>query len=192
MQRESDHGKTAGTADRPPRRKRRKSWLRRHATDIVLSMAGLALAGVSGAFPFYVHRHPEKFGPPRMQYTGLTDTVPSEPEDRAPRFKEIAGVPAPPQLDNVITGTPRRPGAPPGIPNEPGPKQSFPGEGAPVSILRAIDGRAIVVDGGVINIVRPNSRLSDGSLVVDIRFNGKVWEIKTSAGKVFTWRPDAS
>ncbi|MBZ0163228.1 MAG: hypothetical protein K8H74_11000 [Notoacmeibacter sp.] len=160
--------------------------------DVVLSLAGLALAAAAGAFPFYVHRHPDQFSPPRMQFTGLAADVGGEPEDRAPRFKEIASRALLPELDSVVTGTPRRPGMLPGQPNEPGPDQSYPGEGVSMSVIHAIAGRAIIVDGGVIDFIRPNSRLSDGSRVVDIRFNGKSWEIETTSGQTITWDPGAS
>lgn len=184
----SSHDRSATVRKRPKRR----GFFRIRPSDIVISLAGLALAGAAGAFPFYVHKNPGLFGPPRMEFTGLPANIVGEPEDRAPRFREVASRPLRPELDSVVTGTPRRPGMLPGQPNEPGPKQSFPGEGVTLSVIHAIAGRAIVADGGVIDFIRPNSRLSDGSRVVDIRFNGKVWEIETTSGQTITWDPGAS
>jgi hypothetical protein len=183
--------------------------------DALLGIFAAGLACASAGFPVYVHLNKEKFGPPRMQYAAIgSGEFEGEAEARKPRFLEAAAslsaaLPgaavaasaggaaseqenAAPLLDGVVTGAislPRARRA--SVPERP-PPQPFPDELASYEIIYASNGRALVLDEGQIDMVRPNTILSDGSTVLSIQNSGPEWRIVTTGNRVLKWSASGS
>lgn len=169
-------------ARREPRRRRVRLFAFTLGDVVFGGILGLAAAGSVG-FPVYVHLNPDRFGPPRMEFTGSEiAAAPLSDADVERRTRALVR----PQLDldRVMTGS--APAATDRFARRIGP-QAFPGEGFALSVMFATSGRALVVDGGRVDVVMPGSVLSDGSTVVSIRRRGSAWAITTSRDQVFTW-----
>jgi hypothetical protein len=183
--------------------------------DALLGMSAAGLAFASASFPVYVHLNKDKFGPPRMQYAAIGPSGPEgEAETRKPRFQEPAvSLPgtfletsaigsagetspeqenAPPLLDSVVTGAISLPRARRASALEPPPLQPFPEELAPYEIVYVSNGRALILDEGQIDMVRPNSRLSDGSVILSIQSSGAEWRIVTTGNRILKWSASGS
>lgn len=182
--------------------------------DALLGAGAAGLAFASASFPIYVHLNKDKFGPPRMQYAaiGLNGSE-GEAETRRPRFQEPAvslpgaafetpasgsnGEPsleqesAPPLLDGVVTGAISLPSAR-RAESEPPQPQPFPEELAPYEVVYASNGRALILDEGQIDMVRPNTVLSDGSKILSIQNSGPEWRIATTGNRVLRWSASGS
>ena len=147
----------------------------------------------SAGLPFYIHYHPEKFGPPLMQFSGeLERNLVAEGNVEMGRERQISAVVKPQlQLDKIITGSIRDRLSERilTVPSD----QPFPGD-QPVSplsleILFVSPNRALIVDGGKVETVRVGSTLSNGAEVKAINRTGGGWSIKTSAGAAYLWVP---
>jgi hypothetical protein len=184
-------------------------------SDALLGIFAAGLACASAGFPIYVQLNKDKFGPPRMQYAAIgSSELGGEAETRKPRFQEVAaGVSGtqpdasangqsgdagsgqegvPPLLDSVVTGAislprTRRAGA-----SEPPPPQPFPEELSPYEVVYVSNGRALILDEGQIDMIRPNSILSDGSTILSIQNSGPEWRIVTTGNRVLTWSASGS
>jgi hypothetical protein len=183
--------------------------------DALLWAGAAGLAFASASFPVYVHLNKDKFGPPRMQYEAIGPSgAEGEAETRKPRFQESAvslsgallepsaiasageSSPeqegAPPLLDSVVTGAISLPRARRAVAPEPPPPQPFPEELAPYEVVYASSGRALILDDGQIDMVSPNSMLSDGSVILSIQNSGPQWRIVTTGNRVLTWSASGS
>jgi hypothetical protein len=188
--------------------------VKNRGTDALLWMGAAGLAFASASFPVYVHLNKDKFGPPRMQYAAIgPSATEGEAETRRPRFREPAlsvpgtvtdastiasaeeGSPekkdSSPPLDSIVTGAISLPRGRRAAP-EPPPPQPLPTELAPYEVVYVSNGRALVLDDGQIDMVRPNSMLSDGSVILSIQSSGPVWRIVTTGNRVMTWSASGS
>jgi hypothetical protein len=184
-------------------------------SDALLGTFAAGLACASAGFPIYVHMNEDRFGPPRMQYAAIgSSELGGEAETRKPRFQEVAaGVPsaspdafvigpagaaeparasAPPLLDSVVTGAISLPRARRAGVSEPPPAQPFPEELSSYEVVYASNGRALILDEGQIDIIRPNSVLSDGSTILSIQNSGPEWRIVTTGNRVLRWSASGS
>jgi hypothetical protein len=134
-----------------------------------------SFAGVCAGLPFYVHFHPEQFGPPRMAFTGALETVPEDVEIArsanallAPRL----------QLDRIVTGSieaplqqkrPRASGAS---------RQPFPDDAdrpqTSVQFISISPNRALALVDGRMVILYPGDRLGDGRVLAGFERAGGV------------------
>jgi hypothetical protein len=183
--------------------------------DALLGTLAAFLACASASFPIYVHLNEKKFGPPRMQYAAIgSGELEGEAEMRKPRFQEpalsLSGAVVEasaiasagesrlgqesdsPLLDGVVTGAISLPRARRAGALEPLPPQPFPEELAPYELVYASSGRALILDDGQIDMVRPNSMLSDGSVILSIQNSGPQWRIVTTGNRVLTWSASGS
>jgi hypothetical protein len=189
--------------------------VKNRGNDALLWVGAAGLAFASASLPVYVHLNNEKFGPPRMQYTAIGPSgAEGEAETRAPRFQEpatsLSGAvleasadrsttslaeeqgEEPPILDSVVTGAISFPRARRAAASEPPPQQPFPEELRLYEIVYASSGRALILDEGQIDMVRPNSMLSDGSVILSIQNSGQDWRIVTTGNRVLTWSASGS
>jgi hypothetical protein len=184
--------------------------VRDRGTDALLWMGAAGLAFASASFPVYVHLNKDKFGPPRMQYAAIGPrATEGEAETRRPRFQE-PGLSVPgavinasaiasaeegspeeqnssPPLDSIVTGAISLPRARSAAAPDPPPLQPFPAELAPYEVVYVSNGRALILDKGQIDMVRPNSVLSDGSVILSIQNSGPEWRIVTTGNRVLSW-----
>ena len=114
------------------------------------------------------------------------------PGDAKTEAVSAAGPQDSPKLDSVITGAVSLPGPRTRAMARPPEPQPFPEELKPFKILYVSSGRALVLDEGEIEVVRTNSRLSDGSRVLSIQNSDAEWQIVTSGNRVLKWAKPAS
>jgi hypothetical protein len=165
-----------------------KSARRRTVTDKALAFTGLALAGASAFFPWYVFLNPDKFGiqvaegdrtrdlpnwPGRtivsVSPLAMVNKNPSEPKDLIP--------------DPLTTATVSNAGRE----DDKGPpadQQPFPGKSA-FQLLHVANGRALIEDDTGMYVVRVGSLLPDNSRLASIEQREGKWVIVTSAGDVY-------
>ncbi len=141
----------------------------------------------SAALPFYIHFHPEKFGPPLMQFSGELER---DPVADINVERQVTAVVKPKlQLDKITTGSIRN-RFPERIVNVSA-DQAFPSDDphSPLTldILFVSSNRALIIDGGKVETVRVGSRLSNGAEVEAIILSKGRWSIKTSAGDAYDW-----
>jgi hypothetical protein len=183
--------------------------------DALLGAFAVFLACASATFPIYVHLNEKKFGPPRMQYAAIgSGPLEGEAEMRKPRFQEaaadlsaalpdasgsgpaVAAGPAQenaaPLLDSVVTGAISLPRTRRADPSEPPAPQPFPEDLSPYEVVYASNGRALILDDGHIDMIRPNSILSDGSVILSIQNSGPQWRIVTTGNRVLLWSASGS
>ena len=167
----------------------RRRWFRDMTTaDYVLSVIGLCLGTAAALFPWHVHFHPESYGPPRMAFSRggvipdaeILALQSGEPvfDMRTGRF--VMDDDRGSSIDLVVTGNVNRDGeAAKGDLN-----QAFPSNGASFEVL-AVDGiRALVGDSQGVYLIRPHTRLPDGTLALSFKRDEKGWYIVTSEEKI--------
>ncbi len=145
----------------------------------------------SAALPFYIHFHPEKFGPPLMHFSGdLERNLVAEDSVDMRREQRISALVRPKlQLDKITTGSIKD--GPSGRMLATVADQPFPGGkiGSPLTleILFVSSNRALIVDGGKVETVRVGSKLSNGAAVEAITQSKGLWSIKISTGAAYNW-----
>lgn len=153
--------------------------------DGLLVASGMGVAAASAALPFFVAAHPDRFGPPEIAYDSVVVELAGaelirEQSDSERNQRAIIATP----YDDVSVGT-----------VDPSPdSEAFPevGSGSSpafsafgtsnafddwqrdrvTSARRALavqNGRAAIVDGGSVRMVRAGSILSDGNRVTSVR-----------------------
>jgi len=158
------------------------------AADYILSVVGLCLGTAAALFPWHVYLNPDAYGPPRMQFSRggvipeaeILALQSGEPvfDMRTGRFvmDDRPGS----SIDSVVTGNVDRDG-PPAVGDL---DQAFPGNGAGFQVL-AVDGnRALVGDSQGVYLIRPRTRLPDGTLALSFRRDEEGWYIVTSEEKI--------
>jgi hypothetical protein len=147
--------------------------------DILFGSCGLAMAAGATWFPFHVHAHPDRYGPPRMIFsqdragaqTDLRGLVVAL-DLRSGRF--VAAGQGVPELDQTITGSIGR-DRPRPVPAEVRePSQS------PLTLLAADRSRALVADAEGVYLVRPSSRLPGGARVRALAVTSGRMQLETS------------
>jgi len=167
----------------PPKQARRRT-----VADRALAFTGLALAGASAFFPWYVFLNPDKFGihvaegertrdlpnwPSReivsVSPLAITNKNPSAPKDLIP--------------DPLTTATVSNAGREDDR-GEPADQQPLPGK-SPFHLLHVANGRALIEDDTGMYVVRVGSVLPDSSRLASIEQRDGKWVIVTSAGDVY-------
>ena len=171
---------------------RKKRWLETiykdmEPIDYVLSVIGLCLGTAAALFPWHVYLNPDSYGPPRMAFS--RDGIIPEAEIQAqqsgaplhePETGPVVADGRKPDVDMVTTGEINR-DATSGLGD---PKQAFPSNGARFEVL-VVDGtRALVGDSDGVYLVRPQSRLPDGTLAMSFKQDEEGWYILTSEEKI--------
>ena len=181
----------------PP--KRHSTWQRiakrLHLGDVAAYGFVGCTTAASAAFPFYVHFHQDKFGPPLMQFYGADEqaAMPQVVELSFERQKTAFLKPRL-ELDKITTSAIRPVNPIADLPqNTVSERQPFP-DAEPVAstkfqILFVSAGRLLAVDGGRVLSLKPGSLLSDGSRIQTINRSGSGWEVRTSSGNVVNWAP---
>jgi hypothetical protein len=180
---------TASDADLPvatPQRGRRRKFL---VGDGALKATGLALAGLSAFFPWYVFLNPEKFGV-HVTEGSRTRDLPHWPARNVFSVSPLAMVnknpaPQPAEIpDQLTTATISNIGRvePKGQPTE---AQPFPGK-SPFHLLHVANGRALIEDVSGMYVVRVGSILPDNSRLATLEQRDGKWVIVTSAGEIYT------
>ena len=160
------------------------------AADYILSVIGLCLGTAAALFPWHVYLNPDQYGPPRMAFSRggvipeaeILALQSGEPtiDRRTGRFTLESGSVSAGGVDPVVTGKidPDSPAATGDL------QQAFPSNGALFEVL-AVDGlRALVGDSDGIYLIRPRSRLPDGTLALSFKHDDEGWFIVTSEKKV--------
>ncbi|RLQ88819.1 hypothetical protein [Notoacmeibacter ruber] len=152
--------------------------------DGLLALSGTGIAAAAAALPFFVAAHPDSFGPPELRYEPLViDLASAETirEEAGTDLKQRAILATP--YDDVSVGSvfPSSEAKATFRKNEPiSPYSPFQTSNAfgdwqrdrVTSTRRAIafhNGRAAVVDGGTVRMVRKGSILADGRHVSSVR-----------------------
>ncbi|QKV19648.1 hypothetical protein [Oricola thermophila] len=175
------------TRKHKPRRRRR--WFRdMTAADYILTVLGLCLGTAAALFPWHVYLNPDKYGPPRMTFS-RGGVIPEAEilalqsgeavfDMRKGRFvvddRSVAGV------DPLVTGRidPDRAAATGDL------DQEFPGRDVGFEVF-AVDGRrALVGDAHGVYLIRPHSRLPDGTFARSFRHDEAGWYILTSDERI--------
>lgn len=156
---------------------------RRSRIDIALGLAGVALAGLSFAFPWHVYFNPQDYGPPTMTFSRGGEVPDGTAENRGNgRVAVGPTLGEDPLVDMILTGTAYRDGSKrnrlPGLDEQP-----FPGE-VNYELVLAVNGRALVWDDKTLFPVSVHSILPDGSRVAAIRRTPEGWELVTTNEKV--------
>jgi hypothetical protein len=169
--------------------RRRRRWFKdMTAADYILSVIGLCLGTAAALFPWHVYLNPDQYGPPRMAFSRggvipeaeILALQSGEPvfDMRTGRF--VMNDKPGSSIDPVTTGNVNRDGET----AETDLDQEFPSNGALFEVL-AIDGmRALVGDSQGVYLVRPRTRLPDGTLALSFKRDEKGWYIVTSEEKV--------
>lgn len=154
----------------------------RRSEDLVPAALGLAVAAGAAWLPWYVHRHPGSFGPPRMEFS-RSGEIDGEPEDRMGgdatgrlflRGGEAGGIDrtavgsVPPKGNRVVAPA----------------DQPFPGD-AGIEVVLIANRRALIRHGDVFYPVAVNSPLPDGSRVAAFRTEGGEPVLVTSRQQEF-------
>lgn len=168
------------------RRKRR--WFKdMQPIDYVLSAVGLCIGTAAALFPWHVYLNPDSYGPPRMAFS--RGGVIPEAEIMALKSgnaifdlgtgKFVMNDRRPPAVDPVTTGE-----ISPNAVSGGDLKQAFPSNGARFEVLAVDASRALVGDSEGVYLIRPRSRLPDGTLAVAFERDDRGWHIVTSEEKV--------
>ena len=161
---------------------------RRTVTDKALAFAGLALAGASAFFPWYVFLNPEKFGI-QVAEGDHTRDLPNWPGRAVVSVSPLAMVnrnpSAPKDLipDPLTTATVSNTGREDDK-GAPADQQPFPGKSS-FHLLHVANGRALIEDDTGMYVVRIGSVLPDNSRLASIEQRDGKWIIVTSTGEVY-------
>lgn len=158
-------------------------------SDALYSLCLLGLASSSAGLPFYIHFHPEKFGPPLMQFSGdLSRKIGESIGDEVYERRMSALLRPRLQFDQITTGS---------VPDVKRVKvlplmQPFPeSDDANRPILRLIyvgSNQVLLEENGKIALIRAGSKLSNGAAILSIVNHRGTWEVKTSSGEVYSWK----
>ena len=145
----------------------------------------------SAVLPFYIHFHSEEFGPPLMHFSGeMGRNADFEASVETRRERQIATLVKPMlQIDKIVTGSirDRALGSARAAPAEQPYPENAPSSPLALEILFVSPNRALIIDGGRVETIRPGSRLSNGAQVESIVWSNGRWSIKTSAGASYEW-----
>ncbi len=161
---------------------------RRTVADKALAFAGLALAGASAFFPWYVFLNPDKFGI-HVAEGDRTRDLPNWPGREVVSVSPLAMVnrnPGEPKdmiPDPLTTATVSNSGRE-GDNGLPADQQPFPGKSA-FHLLHVANGRALIEDDTGMYVVRVGSVLPDNSRLASIEQRDGKWIIVTSTGEVY-------
>ena len=166
-----------------------KQARQRTITDRALAYTGLALAGISAFFPWYVFLNPDKFGI-QVAEGDRTRDLPNWPGREIVTVSPLAMVnknPGEPRdiiPDPLTTATISNAGRE----DDKGPPaedQPFPGK-SPFHLLHVANGRALIEDDSGMYVVRIGSILPDNSRLATIEQRAGKWVIVTSTGDVYS------
>ncbi len=161
---------------------------RRTVADKALAFAGLALAGASAFFPWYVFLNPDKFGI-HVAEGDRTRDLPNWPGREVVSVSPLAMVnrnPGEPKdmiPDPLTTATVSNSGREDDN-GSPADQQPFPGKSA-FHLLHVANGRALIEDDTGMYVVRVGSVLPDNSRLASIEQRDGKWIIVTSTGEVY-------
>lgn len=158
-------------------------------SDAALKVTGLALAGMSAFFPWYVFLNPDKFGihsedGDRTRDMGnwpARNVMSASPMAMSNRNETENQLQLDP--DKLTTATT----SPDGQADLKGPdaeNQPFPGKSS-FRLLHVSNGRALIQDSGGMYVVRVGSVLPDDSRLASIEQRNGKWVIVTSTGEVY-------
>ncbi len=158
-------------------------------TDISLGVAGILLAGASVAFPWHVYMNPDKYGPPRIAFSG--NWHPGEPEEEPPvilarKVTPLVSVPRVIGLDSIVTGTTPEPDAAAkkaaAVPLE---DQPSPTAGGDYGVIFVINRTALMSDAAGVFFIEVGQKLPDGSTVTGVTDTADGGEVRTSYDRVY-------
>lgn len=165
-----------------------KSARRRTIADRALVWTGLALAGASAFFPWYVFLNPGKFGI-HVAEGDRTRDLPNWPGRQVVSVSPLAMVnknPGQPKdfiPDPLTTATVSNAGREDDK-GQPADQQPFPGK-SQFRLLHVVNGRALIEDDTGMYVVRVGSALPDNSRLASIEQRDGKWIIVTSAGDIY-------
>ena len=165
-----------------------KSAKRRTITDKTLVGVGLALAGASAFFPWYVFLNPDKFGIHVAEGDRSRD-LPNWPGREIVSVSPLAMVNKNPSAPKDIIPDPLTTATVSNVGREddkgqPAEEQPFPGK-SPFHLLHVANGRALIEDDTGMYVVRIGSILPDNSRLATIEQRDGKWVIVTSTGDVY-------
>nr|WP_210384042.1 flagellar protein [Rhizobium sp. RCAM05973] len=161
---------------------------KRTVTDRALVCAGLALAGASAFFPWYVFLNPDKFGIHVAEGDRSRD-LPNWPGREIVSVSPLAMVNKNPNgpkdliPDPLTTATVSNAGRDDDK-GQPAEDQPLPGK-SPFHLLHVVNGRALIEDDTGMYVVRVGSILPDNSRLATIEQRDGKWVIVTSTGDVY-------
>lgn len=175
----------SGAASRRPVR-RSVPWYRRlSVSDVMLGAGGIALCAGAVFFPWHVYMHPEVYGPPEMKFSRGGVIPPEEVaqlsggsavlDTESGKFVSAAAQKTG-RLDAMTTGR-----VDPDNRVKTSASQPFPGTGRLFRVYAIDATHALVGDADGIYLVRPQSRLPDGTFVLGFDKDDEGWLIRTSA-----------
>lgn len=159
--------------------------------DYVLSFIGLCMGTAAALFPWHVYMHPDAYGPPRMTFSRggvipeaeILALQSGDPLYDMETGKFVLNDRPRPALDPMTTGkVDRKSFARTDL------AQPYPGNGAKFEVLSVNASRALVGDSAGVYLVRPLSRLPDGTVALAFEKDDAGWYIRTSAEKMLRAR----
>ncbi|MGM4979901.1 MULTISPECIES: flagellar protein [Rhizobium] len=161
---------------------------KRTVTDRALVCAGLALAGASAFFPWYVFLNPDKFGIHVAEGDRSRD-LPNWPGREIVSVSPLAMVNKNPNGPKDLIPDPLTTATVSNVGREddkgqPAEDQPLPGK-SPFHLLHVANGRALIEDDTGMYVVRVGSILPDNSRLATIEQRDGKWVIVTSTGDVY-------